>query len=258
MDPPPTALVQEANIEGNSCCFSGCHLSIWQKVSQQIASEFSTLRQQAGLSVVDVALQAGYAERTVYRWETGEAPARKAVLEMLRSCKPASSTIPLNPRFTFVDLFAGIGGLRRGFEQIGGKCVFTCERDKYSRLTYRANFPSDDHPIAEDIREVEADQVVSHDLLLAGFPCQPFSIAGVSKKNALHRPHGFACEAQGTLFYDVARLLGHHRPKEPVIGTTRVILLNEGTPVIEGVPLRPEIERGGRPAWISGHAGWSG
>jgi DNA (cytosine-5)-methyltransferase 1 len=115
--------------------------------------------------------------------------------------------------FKFIDLFAGIGGMRRGFESIGGECVFTCERDRYSQQTYRANFPDDRHPIADDIREVNAAEIPAHDLVLAGFPCQPFSIAGVSKKNALNRPHGFACEAQGTLFYDVARIIAHHRPK---------------------------------------------
>jgi len=115
--------------------------------------------------------------------------------------------------FRFIDLFAGIGGMRRGFESIGGKCVFTCEWDRYSQKTYRENFPRDTHEIAGDIREVDAADIPDHDVLLAGFPCQPFSIAGVSKKNALNRPHGFACEAQGTLFFDVARIIKEHRPK---------------------------------------------
>lgn len=112
-----------------------------------------------------------------------------------------------------IDLFAGIGGLRRGFETIGGKCVFTCEWDRYSQKTYRANFPDDDHDITGDIRQVNERDIPAHDVLLAGFPCQPFSIAGVSKKNALNRPHGFACEAQGTLFFEVARIIQHHQPK---------------------------------------------
>ena len=117
------------------------------------------------------------------------------------------------PAFKFIDLFAGIGGLRKGFEAIKGECVFTCEWDKYSQQTYRANFPHDGHEIAGDIRQVREADIPAHDLLLAGFPCQPFSIAGVSKKNALNRPHGFACEAQGTLFFDVARIIRHHRPR---------------------------------------------
>lgn len=112
--------------------------------------------------------------------------------------------------FTFIDLFAGIGGMRVGFEAVGGECVFTSEWNKYSQQTYRANFGEEE--IAGDITQVHADQVPDHDVLVAGFPCQPFSIAGVSKKNALGRSHGFADETQGTLFFDVARILERKRP----------------------------------------------
>ena len=118
------------------------------------------------------------------------------------------------PAFRFIDLFAGIGGMRRGFEAAGGACVFTSEWNKFAQQTYRANYCQGlgDHTITGDITEVRADDVPEHDLLLAGFPCQPFSIAGVSKKNALGKKHGFKCEAQGTLFFDVARILERHRP----------------------------------------------
>lgn len=116
------------------------------------------------------------------------------------------------PAFRFIDLFAGIGGLRRGFEAIGGVCVFTSEWNRYSRETYQANFDCD-HPVAGDITSVPASEIPGHDLLLAGFPCQPFSIAGVSKKNSLNRPHGFSCETQGTLFFVVERILAVHRPR---------------------------------------------
>jgi DNA (cytosine-5)-methyltransferase 1 len=115
--------------------------------------------------------------------------------------------------FTFVDLFAGIGGMRLGFEAAGGKCVFTSEWDAYSNQTYRANFPDDQHDISGDITKVEANAIPDHDVLLAGFPCQPFSLAGVSKKNALGRPHGFECKTQGTLFFDVARIIACKRPR---------------------------------------------
>jgi DNA (cytosine-5)-methyltransferase 1 len=115
-------------------------------------------------------------------------------------------------QFRFIDLFAGIGGLRRGFEPLGGRCVFTSEWNSFAQQTYRANF-ADDHDIAGDITLINAKDIPEHDVLLAGFPCQPFSIAGVSKKNALGRAHGFLCETQGTLFFDVARILEHHRPK---------------------------------------------
>ena len=123
-----------------------------------------------------------------------------------------------DPKFRFIDLFAGIGGLRRGFDALGGQCVFTCEIDKYARKTYLANY--DDglhHPMAEDIRDVAPVDIPEHDLLLAGFPCQPFSIAGVSKKNALGQPTGFRCESQGTLFFDTARIIEHHRPRAFVL-----------------------------------------
>ncbi|GDX92522.1 cytosine-specific methyltransferase [Planctomycetia bacterium] len=117
------------------------------------------------------------------------------------------------PAFRFIDLFAGIGGLRRGFEQIGGHCVFTSEWNTQSQKTYAANFRADDqHLLAGDITQVDAADIPQHDVLLAGFPCQPFSIAGVSKKNSLGRAHGFRDEAQGTLFFDVARIIEHHKP----------------------------------------------
>lgn len=119
--------------------------------------------------------------------------------------------------FRFIDLFAGIGGLRLPFEEIGGRCVFTSEWDRFCEKTYTANFPdtaNGDHRFVGDIRPYAAnpETVPGHDVLLAGFPCQPFSIAGVSKKNALGRPHGFLCDTQGTLFYDLARIVAHHRP----------------------------------------------
>ena len=114
--------------------------------------------------------------------------------------------------FTFIDLFAGIGGMRLPFARLGGECVFTSEWDKYSVRTYVANF-GDDHEVAGDITAIDEKDIPAHDVLLAGFPCQPFSIAGVSKKNALGRPHGFLCDTQGTLFFDVARIIAHHRPQ---------------------------------------------
>jgi DNA (cytosine-5)-methyltransferase 1 len=115
--------------------------------------------------------------------------------------------------FTIVDLFAGIGGMRAGFERVGGRCVFTSEWDRFCQQAYRHAFPDDVHAIAGDITQVDERDIPDHDVLLAGFPCQPFSIAGVSKKNALGRPHGFSCLTQGTLFFDVARVLKEKRPK---------------------------------------------
>lgn len=128
--------------------------------------------------------------------------------------------------FKFIDLFAGIGGLRRGFDAIGGECVFTCEMNKYSQETYRANFGAD-HEIAGDITQVAATDIPAHDLLLAGFPCQPFSLAGVSKKNSLGRAHGFADETQGTLFFDVVRILRHHQPRAFLLENVKNLLSHD-------------------------------
>jgi len=155
----------------------------------------------------------GFSESTVYRWDRGDQVPRKAALEILRNLSVREVASPPSTEFRFIDLFAGIGGMRLGFESAGGRCVYTNEWNKYSQATYRANFPDDTHEIGGDIRTVAASAIPEHDVLVAGFPCQPFSIAGVSKKNALGRPHGFRCDAQGTLFFDVARIIEHHRPK---------------------------------------------
>lgn len=113
-------------------------------------------------------------------------------------------------KFTFIDLFAGIGGMRLGFEQAGGSCVYSNEWNKYSQKTYLANFG--DWPEG-DITKVDARTIPDHDILVAGFPCQPFSIAGVSKKNSLGMATGFEDKTQGTLFFDVCRILKAKRPK---------------------------------------------
>lgn len=130
---------------------------------------------------------------------------REAVLHMLSNKKGATGKA-----FTFIDLFAGIGGMRLAFEANGGECVFTSEWDKYCQKTYYENFG--EMPVG-DIRQVDEKEVPDHDILVAGFPCQPFSIAGVSKKNSLGRDHGFKDKTQGTLFFDVVRILDEKRPK---------------------------------------------
>lgn len=113
------------------------------------------------------------------------------------------------PAFSFIDLFAGIGGMRIAFEDCGGECVFSSEWDRFAQQTYAANFGDVPHG---DIREIVAADIPPHDILVAGFPCQPFSISGVSKKNALGRPHGFDDPTQGTLFFEIKRVLEAHRP----------------------------------------------
>lgn len=173
-------------------------------------SEFLALRIQAGLSIEDVALMTGSTPRQVYRWENGDEKPLLSTLKDLRSMASAA-TVKNQVGFTFIDLFAGIGGLRRGFEAMGGQCVFTSEWNKYAQQTYAANY-RDNRPIEGDITEIKTSDVPDHDVLVAGFPCQPFSIAGVSKKNSLGRKHGFLDETQGTLFFDVARIIRDKRP----------------------------------------------
>lgn len=175
-------------------------------------NEFSRLRQEAGYTIADAVKKLGCCERTIYRWEKGDSAPRRAAIEILRSAVRKKLLSCTSERFTFIDLFAGIGGMRKGFESIGGKCVFTSEWDRFSVETYLANHKCD-HDVAGDITKVPVASIPRHDVLLAGFPCQPFSIAGVSKKNALGRQHGFRCEAQGTLFFDVARIIEHHQPR---------------------------------------------
>jgi len=135
---------------------------------------------------------------------------------------------PRGEDFTFIDLFAGIGGTRMGFERAGGRCVYTSEWNIYANKTYLANFDVD-HDIVGDITKVAdpLNEVPDHDVLLAGFPCQPFSIAGVSKKNALGRPHGFEDPTQGTLFFDVARILEAHRPRAFMLENVRNLVSHD-------------------------------
>lgn len=129
--------------------------------------------------------------------------------------------------FTFIDLFAGIGGFRKGFESIGGSCVFTSEWDKFSVQTYLANYNCEDHTLAGDITKIPAKDIPEHDVLLAGFPCQPFSLAGVPTKEFLGQAHGFRCETQGTLFFEVARILAAHRPKIFVLENVKNLLTHD-------------------------------
>lgn len=188
---------------------------------------FSELRQSAGLTIQETADRVGFDERTVYRWESGQTKPRKPVIELLRSVADTRKASLPRGLFSFIDLFAGIGGMRRGFESVGGKCVFTSEWDRFSQETYRANYPMD-HELAGDITEIEAGDIPAHDVLLAGFPCQPFSLAGVSKKNSLKRPHGFQCDMQGTLFFDVARIIKHHRPKAFLLENVKNLKSHDG------------------------------
>jgi DNA (cytosine-5)-methyltransferase 1 len=113
------------------------------------------------------------------------------------------------PKFTFIDLFAGIGGVRTAFSNAGGSCLFSSDWDKYAQMSYEANY--NEKPFG-DITQVDTNLIPNFDILCGGFPCQPFSIAGVSKKNSLGRKHGFEDEKQGNLFFEVARIIKQKKP----------------------------------------------
>lgn len=165
-------------------------------------------------SVSSVAEELKVAPSTVHRWLKGDTTPKAYIEESLRAIvlKHRTANKGIKKTFTFIDLFAGIGGIRKGFEQAGGTCVFTSEWDSYAQKTYAANFSSSEI-IHGDITKVNATDIPDHDVLLAGFPCQPFSIAGVSKKKSLGRATGFLDETQGTLFFDVARIIKEKRPR---------------------------------------------
>lgn len=201
------------------------------------STEFASLRERAGLSIEETAQLLHVSDRSVRRYEIvgrGGSDAPALALEFMRRMAgaQASQIAPSSNSFRFIDLFAGIGGLRRPFEEIGGKCVFTAEWDRYSRQTYAANFHDNpfEHVLAGDVRPYAEEpwKVPEHDVLLAGFPCQPFSIAGVSKKNALGRPHGFLCDTQGTLFYDLAKIIAFHEPSAFLLENVKNLERHDG------------------------------
>jgi DNA (cytosine-5)-methyltransferase 1 len=151
--------------------------------------------------------------KTIRQLEREQLPFTENIDSAIRSLikMPAFGRISSSNGFRTIDLFAGIGGIRMGFEAHGGKCVFSSEWNKFSKQTYVENF-GNSHPIIGDIVPYPSEDVPDHDVLLAGFPCQPFSLAGVSKKNSLGRPHGFECTTQGTLFFELARIIAEKRP----------------------------------------------
>lgn len=153
-----------------------------------------------------------YEELNTYSVETEQsmqACVREAVAYYITDKKKKQIPV-LKSQFTFIDLFAGIGGMRLAYENVGGRCVYSNEWNKYSQQTYYANFGEQPEG---DITKVDAKTIPDHDILVAGFPCQLFSIAGVSKKISLGRKTGFEDKTQGTLFFDVCRILKEKRPK---------------------------------------------
>ena len=151
-----------------------------------------------------------------------KAPSRFVREELLPYNVDGSAT---DRKLRFIDLFCGIGGFRIAFERAGGECVFSSDYDKYSQLTYEANFGEKPRG---DIHEVAVAEIPKHDILCAGFPCQPFSIAGVSKKLSLGRKHGFEDEKQGNLFFSIADILDYHQPSAFVLENVKNLRNHDG------------------------------
>lgn len=157
----------------------------------------SQVRQRMTQQAVAARLQV--TPKTISRWEHRKTDCpvyvQAALWEIIRSSIRAEE----NPgSFTFIDLFAGIGGMRRGFELAGGRCIFTSEWNPWAQKTYIENYGCE-HPLIGDIVPYDEEEIPDHDVLLAGFPCQPFSIAGVSKKNSLGSCYGFECTTPGAI-----------------------------------------------------------
>lgn len=157
---------------------------------------------------LDDAVYEALSEYNVETKSTAQDSVASAIMMFLKQQNKGNE--PENTEFRFIDLFAGIGGMRIAYEQAGGHCVYSSEWNKYSQQTYFANFGEQPEG---DITKVDENSIPDHDILVAGFPCQPFSIAGVSKKQSLGRATGFEDKTQGTLFFDVCRILKAKRPK---------------------------------------------
>jgi len=171
-----------------------------------IAEDIKDKRTSLGLTQKDFADALGlgrFGDRTLRRWENGESSPSALVYRAIMSfASNLPYSVPVeNPTFSFIDLFAGIGGIRIPFQELGGKCVFTSEWDKFAQKTYSVNFGEQPQG---DITKIEAKDIPDFDVLLGGFPCQPFSQAGLKK--------GFS-DTRGTLFFEIERIIQEKRPK---------------------------------------------
>ena len=176
---------------------------------------------RGGKTQKEVATLLGVNTRTVRRWESGQHAPRQHTAHALQGhLDIAPPPIPTKSctAFSFIDLFAGIGGMRHAFEGIGGQCVFTSEWDSFAQTTYSTNFAKT-HILAGDITQIDAESIPAHDVLLAGFPCQPFSYAGKQK--------GFV-DTRGTLFFEIERLLALHQPSGFLLENVRGLTTHDG------------------------------
>lgn len=219
-------------------------------MSENLPRDFDTMECRATLELAigrfgvrGLSQQLGRSERQIGRWRSGETPFPPMLDARLRELLSPRVWAPGAEDFTFIDLFAGIGGIRLGFERAGGRCVFTSEWNEFSQQTYQ-NYFRDEHAIAGDITQVDPSSVPDHDVLLAGFPCQPFSIAGVSKKNALGRPHGFECTTQGTLFFDIQQIIAAKKPKAFLLENVKNLMSHDGGNTFRVIKHVLEVELG--------------
>lgn len=173
---------------------------------------------------VDDALYDELSEYTTMTDQTMQDCVREAVAYYVSDMRKRQKVV-IEKKFTFIDLFAGIGGMRIAFDRAGGHCVYSSEWNKYSQQTYFANFGEQPEG---DITQVNAADIPNHDILVAGFPCQPFSIAGVSKKKSMGRATGFEDKTQGTLFFDVCRILKEKRPKAFMLENVKNLCSHDG------------------------------
>lgn len=219
------------------------NMSLRTNTGAPSGADFRRLRESLGYSRTALSKECGCDSRTIARWESGENKVREAAFEWMVNRLPKTR----RGEFTFIDLFAGIGGFRLGFAAAGGECVFTSEWDKHAQTTYKANHG--DENLAGDITTVIAKDVQDHDVLLAGFPCQPFSIAGVSKKNSLGRKHGFECSTQGTLFFDIERIIREKQPRAFVLENVKNLVSHDRGNTFAVIRHTLEQELGYRVSW---------
>lgn len=216
--------------------------------SRDIAQKRASL----GLTQKEFAAALGmgsFGERTVRRWEAGDTSptaAECAFISSLGPNAPFDQGERADAPFTYCDLFAGIGGIRMPFQELGGRCVFSCEWDKFAQKTYRMNYG--DTP-AGDIRQVSSSDIPDFDVLLAGFPCQPFSLAGVSKKQSMGRPTGFEDKTQGTLFFEVARIIRDKSPKAFLLENVKNLTSHDGGKTFEVIRQTLEEDLGYHVHW---------
>ncbi len=189
--------------------------SVVRELPEDIQMRLANLAQQTGVSEDDLLLS--FVVDALDESEAAIQPIAKrepTLFPDYQEMDAASVThSDTNLPFSFIDLFSGVGGLRLGLEAVGGRCAFSCEKDKPACKTYESWFG--ENPFGDVMDLSQSGKIPDHDLLAAGFPCQPFSIAGVSKKKSLGRAHGFKDRTQGTLFFHLAKIIQNKKP--PVV-----------------------------------------